>query len=557
MAGRVQLATTGTQDAYFTENPEYTHFIKQFKKHTNFSTYDLTHDLHGRLEYGGVVKCTIPANAGDLIKAVRVHFTLPPMETDGVNFRYVESIGHAIFQHVDLTIGGQLVQRIPRDWLQIYSEHYITQTKQTNLAKLIGKCPDESSGLPVRDPSIDQYLPLATTSTSYVVDIPFYFHNNPELAIPLCALTKQECEIEIQLSDIGKCIHNLPNLLTRSSPHYTNFTVTVENTPYGNKFFIDGVEAPQLELQYGNRYTFSLDPAVNSIHPFRISVGSDGVHNNWVDYTPPDESDLSYSEWQIVFWVPLESDDVPHHLYYYCSVHPGMGNMIHINPQHIDTTGLGIESMTLHTEMVQLNEPERRAIKESNRDYIITQIQQNTFEIPISSSEGTDDYRFKMNFTNPVKELYFVIANIPLPVESFISTFDYDFVNQIYPPGSSGKYVNFEHLISLGMVLDNETILDEITGNIVHLRAVQSGIHHSRTQLFRRFYSYSFALEPEKWYPTGQRNFSAIKEQIINLKLNSETFFKRELRVYALANNILRINGGSGKVIFPNGRISN
>ena len=147
MAGRVQLATTGTQDAYFTENPEYTHFIKQFKRHTNFSTYDLTHDLHGRLEYGGIVKCTIPANAGDLIKAVRVHFTLPPLENNGVNFRYVESIGHAIFQHVDFTIGGQLIQRIPRDWLQIYSEHYITQTKQNNLAKLIGKCPDESSGL--------------------------------------------------------------------------------------------------------------------------------------------------------------------------------------------------------------------------------------------------------------------------------------------------------------------------------------------------------------------------------------------------------------------------
>ena len=56
MAGRVQLATTGTQDAYFTENPEYTHFIKQFKKHTNFSAYDVSHDLHGQLEYGGILK---------------------------------------------------------------------------------------------------------------------------------------------------------------------------------------------------------------------------------------------------------------------------------------------------------------------------------------------------------------------------------------------------------------------------------------------------------------------------------------------------------------------
>lgn len=558
MAGRVQLATTGTQDAYFTENPEYTHFIKQFKRHTNFSTYDLTHDLHGRLEYGGVVKCTIPANAGDLIKTIRVHFTLPPLETDGVNFRYVESIGHAIFQHVDLTIGGQLVQRIPRDWLQIYSEHYITQTKQNNLAKLIGKCPDESSGLPVRHASIDQYLPLATTSTSYVVDIPFYFHNNPELAIPLCALTKQECEIEIQLSDIGKCIHNLPNLLTQSSPNNTNFVVTVQSTLDGNKFFINGERQPTLELQYGNTYTFEYGVAQNSIHPFKFSQGADGIHATPVPYTEYTDNQSTTTDIITVTLTFTVNNDTPSTLYYYCGIHPGMGGQVNINTAGIgDTSRFGIESMTLHTEMVQLNEPERRAIKKSNRDYIITQIQQDTFEIPVSSSEGTDEYRFKMNFMNPVKELYFVIQNVPLSTNSFFSTFDYDFVNQIYPSGSSGKYVNYEHLVSLGMILDNEITLDEVTGNVVHLRAVQSGIHHSRTQLFRRFYSYSFALEPEKWYPTGQRNFSAIKEQIIQLKLNSETTFKRELRVYALANNILRINGGSGKVIFPNGGISN
>ena len=561
MAGRVQLATTGTQDAYFTENPEYTHFIKQFKKHTNFSTYDLTHDLHGRLEYGGIVKCTIPANAGDLIKAVRVHFTLPPLENNGMNFRYAESIGHAIFQHIDLTIGGQLIQRIPRDWLQIYSEHYITQTKQNNLAKLIGKCPDESSGLPVRNASIDEYLPLATTSTSYVVDIPFYFHNNPELAIPLCALTKQECEIEIQLSDIGKCIHNLPNLIAQSSPNNTHFNVTVvEVTPGVNKYFINGEQQPTLELQYGNTYTFEYGLVQNYNHPFKFSQGADGVHASPVPYTEYLDNQSTVTDFgngSVILMFTVNSD-TPSTLYYYCNSHPEMGGQININIAGIgDTSRFGIESMSLHTEMVQLNEPERQAIKKGNRDYIITQIQQGTFEIPVSSSEGTDDYRLKMNFMNPVKELYFVIQNVPLPTNSFISTFDYDFVNQIYPLGPGGKYVNFEHLVSLGMVLDNETILDEVTGNVVHLRAVQSGIHHSRTQLFRRFYSYSFALEPEKWYPTGQRNFSAIKEQIIQLKLNSETTFKRELRVYALANNILRINGGSGKVIFPNGGISN
>jgi hypothetical protein len=354
MAGRVQLATTGTQDAYFTENPEYTHFIKQFKKHTNFSAYDVSHDLHGQLEYGGILKCTIPANAGDLIKTVRVHFTLPPLETDGTNFRYVESIGHAIFQHVDLVIGGQLVQRIPRDWLQIYSEHYITQTKQNNLAKLIGKCPDESSGLPVQHASIDQHLPLATTSTSYIVDIPFYFHNNPELAIPLCALTNQECEIEIQLSDIGKCIHNLPNLQTvySSSPDNTNFVVSVQSTADGNKFFINGERQLTPELQYGRTYTFQYSLAQQTNHPFKFSVGADGIHAGvnppYADYTNNQSSTNDSVTTTLTLTV---NSDTPSTLYYYCTAHTGMGGQININTASIgDTSRFGIESMRLHTE---------------------------------------------------------------------------------------------------------------------------------------------------------------------------------------------------------------
>ena len=79
MAGRVQLATTGTQDVFFTENPEYTHFIKQFRKHSNFAMYNVKHDVRGEIAYGSTLKCTIPAGSGDLLKGVRVHVDLPAL----------------------------------------------------------------------------------------------------------------------------------------------------------------------------------------------------------------------------------------------------------------------------------------------------------------------------------------------------------------------------------------------------------------------------------------------------------------------------------------------
>lgn len=435
MAGRVQLATRGTQDVFFTDNPEYTYFIKNFKKHTNFARYTIDHDVTGELEFGQTLRCTIPQNAGDLLKAVRLHVVLKGASPRG----YVESIGHAMIEYVDLLVGGILVQRIPRDWLQIYSEHYVTQTKQTNLSKLIGKPPYEFSGTPVQDldnafyesptenNNILSYLAPETTERTCIIDIPFYFHKNPELALPLCAITQQECEFVVKLSSNEKC-------------------------------------------------TYDTDSGVATVSP---------------------------------------------------------------------TTQKGlIKSLKIQTELIALDEPERIKYQEVPTDFIITQVQSDVSKIP----GGTSVHEQKISFVNPVKELYFVIQRVGPDV----SLFDYDSTYSIY----ESVYVNYENLKNLQLRLDDSEIIDEVTGNVIHLRAIQSGIHHSRTQLFRRFYSYSFALEPERWYPTGQRNFSIIKEQHVKLSVNKEDT-GRELRVYALSYNILRIENGTARLLFQSGPIGN
>lgn len=421
MAGRVQLATRGTQDVFFTDNPEYTYFIKNFKKHTNFARYTMNHDVTGEIEFGKTLRCNLPQNAGDLLKSVRLHVVLNGASPRG----YVESIGHALFEHIDLIIGGRLIQRIPRDWLQIYSEHYITQTQQTNLSKLIGKPPYEFSGTPVSNESIIAYIEPTNNERVCIIDIPFYFHKNPELAIPMCAITKQEIEIVIQLSSADKCTYSIPK----------NVSPTTQK-------------------------------------------------------------------------------------------------------------GL-IKSFQVQTELVALDEPERVKFQEVPTDFIITQVQSDVSKIPA----GEITHNQKLEFVNPVKELYFVIQR----VGTGVSVFDYDDLYYLDP--GENRYTNYEQLRNLQLRLNDTEILDEVTGNVIHLRAVQSGIHHSRTQLFRRFYSYSFALEPERWYPTGQRNFSIMKEQYIKLLLNNKTSPERELRVYALSYNILRIQDGTTRLLFQSGPI--
>jgi len=151
MAGRVQLETSGPQDAFFTDDPEYTYFIKNFQKHTNFAPFFVDLDVEGEVEFGNTIRCTIPQNQGDLLKTVSMKVELSSIQQNLVNniegIGYVESIGHAMIEYVEIMIGGQVIQRIPSDFLAIYSDNYVTQTKQHNLEKLIGKPPLEFSVL--------------------------------------------------------------------------------------------------------------------------------------------------------------------------------------------------------------------------------------------------------------------------------------------------------------------------------------------------------------------------------------------------------------------------
>ena len=435
MAGRVQLETSGPQDAFFTDNPEYTYFIKNFQKHTNFAPFFVDIDVDGEIEFGNTIRCTIPQDQGDLLKTVSLKVELSAIDQSLTNLSgigYNESIGHAMIEYAELIIGGEVIQRVPSDFLAIYSDNYVTQTKQHNLAKLVGKPPLELSGTEVSSQEIGHYLGNATSDTKYFIDIPFYFYNTTELAIPICAITQQEIEIVIKFREVDKCIH-----------------------------------------------------AINS------SI------NEPVLYTG-------------------------------------------LKPKNL------IKSAKITLEMVSLDEEEKQKLSNQRIDYIITQIQENKSIIP----KYVTEHKHKLEFKNPIKELFFVIQtkNVDAVDGKTYTPFDYDLYYERYE--SENEYINYEHLRSLELKLDDSEILNEKTGSIINLRAVQSGIHHSRTQLFRRYYSYSFALEPERWYPTGQKNFSLVKEQIIKLKLNPHNDTNRELRVLGLSYNILRVENGIAKTLF-------
>ena len=440
MAGRVQLEISGPQDAFFTDDPEYTYFVKNFQKHTNFAPFFKDLDVEGEMEFGNTIRCTIPQDQGDLLKTVSLKFELSNIQQNLVSWAtglgYVESIGHAIIEYAEILIGGKTIQRIPSDFLAIYFDNYVSHTKQENLGKLIGKPPGELSGTRCRHPSIAGYLGNATSNQKFFVDIPFYFYNNPELAIPVFAIDKQEIEIVIKLRERSDCIIGYKT----SDPDYVFYT-----------------------------------------------------------------GDL------------------------------------------VTTKGL-IKNMKITTEMVSLVQDEKDKIKSKKINYAITQIQEVKNRIPQDANNNNLVYTtHRLDFKHPVKELFFIIQRMKKTVNSWMVTnFDYDSEHQVY----DNLYTNQEHLQNLSLTLDDTDVISGASGEIINLRAVQSGVHHTRTQLCRRYYSYSFALEPERWYPTGQINFSLIKDQILKLTTLPDQEQERELRVLAQSYNILQLENGIAKLLY-------
>jgi len=104
-----------------------------------------------------------------------------------------------------------------------------------------------------------------------------------------------------------------------------SFAITVAAASYGsgNKFYIDGSEAPTGTFNEGSTYVLDQSDSSNSGHPIRISTTPDGIHGGGVEYTTnvtyngtPGNAG-AYTMITVAVGAPT--------LYYYCTNHSGMG----------------------------------------------------------------------------------------------------------------------------------------------------------------------------------------------------------------------------------------
>jgi hypothetical protein len=183
----------------------------------------------------------------------------------------------------------------------------------------------------------------------------------------------------------------------------------------------------------------------------------------------------------------------------------------------------------LHVEYTYLGQKELEYIRRTPKVHILEQVQLAEFSCP----SGVLAAKCNLDFSNIVKELYFVIQNV--------GAAGYDFL------ASSGT----EQIASLELFFNSTERISVEVGTPLFLRVIQGLEFHTRVPNYY-FYMYSFSLDPESRTPSGGVNLSRIQNQILKLNFPTPTASPKNIRVYAVNYNFLQVQDGSATVLFSN-----
>ena len=170
--GLMQLVAYGAQDVYLTGNPEVTFFQAKYKRHTNFAMENIEQTVNGTASGGGRVSVTVARN-GDLVGDMYLE-----LESSANDSNVSCWVAERAINNVELSIGGQRIDKHYQKWWRMYSELYLDESKKLAW----GKMTTAATGKTV-------YLPLI-----------FFFNRNPGLYLPLIALQYHEVRIDFDLA---------------------------------------------------------------------------------------------------------------------------------------------------------------------------------------------------------------------------------------------------------------------------------------------------------------------------------------------------------------------
>jgi hypothetical protein len=178
----MQLVAYGAQDVYLTGSPKVTFFQAVYKRHTNFAMENIEQVVNGTAANSARLSVTVARN-GDLIGEMYLELTpgITLVTTSTNEAVSAEWIAERAVSDIELTIGGQRIDKHYQKWWRLYSELYLDEAKKLQYGKMASATNTTADVSKV-------FLPLV-----------FFFNRNPGLYLPLIALQYHEVRLDITL----------------------------------------------------------------------------------------------------------------------------------------------------------------------------------------------------------------------------------------------------------------------------------------------------------------------------------------------------------------------
>jgi len=469
-----------------------TYFREVFAKRSQFADQINTIKFQKTVQTGSEVTIDLHREC-DLITAIYLRIDLfPPPVT------VYDGIGTHLIQWAQLEYGDQVIERLDGEYIDIRNDIRVIESKQAALQQLVGK---------------NQTMSHQT----YFIKLPF---DIVKTGFPVCALAENP-RIRFnfrpvdQLSPLFKGVLDLANaVLVVASTYLPDLE---------RKFFTE------------NEHTYLVEQTQRFNAPLPVKpVNTTGKQLSLSSSASLGGSGLTSGSYNFTFTVPndlyaVQSSNISFVFTSATAPSGGTFQMTVGGSPATGTTTTGSRSVTFSSTTIPSLVPGASVTITGTWSGAVAVTSVSWSISSMYTPSITQPYTFYTDFTNPVKELFFIIQN-----------------NSAVPYNYTLN--GADQLVNMRMVFNGWEAITEDLGTPLFLRVLQPLENHNRSP-DRYFYTYCFALDPENKQPTGSVNMTQIRRQQFDFSLRYTTE-PRNIRIYARSYNVLKIKDGKLVMLF-------
>ena len=522
--GLIQLVAYGAQDMYLTGNPQITFFKVVYRRHTNFAIESIKQLFTGTQDFDNTIHCTI-SRSGDLLYRMYLQTKLPSVNissglTTGTEyraFRWLNWVGHVLVDEVELSIGGQQIDKQTGEWMHLWNE--LTQIQSSN-----------SSSATCATDEYTLYIPLQ-----------FWFCRHAGLALPIISLQFSDVKVAIKLRKLSECIWATKQ---NTSTDYQSKTGVdaLASTPsltdtylYVDYIFLDTAERRRF-AQVQHEY---LIEQTHQSKSFNIPSG---------DTTPNVTFNFNHPVKELVWVVQPETFTTN------AFTQPRGGHQWFNYTDYWDYSGFSGTPSGYYGNGMKGGRSQNNMFDGFSTVKVAGALNNNNAWVTTtaSSTAANSGYDNVSNYTeasgvnlyaNRTVE-HLLGPNLATPITG----------NAVGLWSATGNDLNILHggknPVSNGKIQLNGNDRFGVRDGF-YFNVVQPYQHHTSAPA-HGINVYSFSLKPEDYQPSGTCNFSRIDsaQMVLTLTSNATSGTNARFRLYALNYNILRIMSGMGGLAY-------